>query len=471
MSIQIYNTLTRTKDPLETLEPGKVRMYVCGPTVYNKAHIGHAMSALVFDIIRRYLEYRGFDVQFAMNFTDVDDKIIRRANEMGMDPFALAEGYIQDFQKNMADLNIKPASFNPRASKEIDQIIAIVQGLIDKGAAYPLEGDVYFRVRNDPNYGKLSGRNLDDMRAGVRKEADDRKEDPMDFALWKSAKPGEPAWDSPWGPGRPGWHIECSAMNYHYFGDSIDIHGGGNDLIFPHHENEIAQSELFTGKPFARYWVHNGMLQLRGEKMSKSIGNIISIDEFLSHHSADSFRYLILNSAYRNPIVFNEDVLLQAEKALDRIRFAFHPAAEGAKGASEDVKQALSQQIAATRNGFESSMDDDFNSAGALGYIFELIRVINYSRDEGATQAELQPAQDLLLELTSVLGLTLDVKSEKQQSAEADPFVQLLVDLRLELRKQKNWGLADQIRNQLSEKGVVLEDTKDGTTWRWDRKN
>ncbi|GAP41806.1 cysteine--tRNA ligase [Flexilinea flocculi] len=471
MSIQIYNTLTRTKEPLETIEPGKVRMYVCGPTVYNKAHIGHAMSALVFDIIRRYLEYRGFNVQFAMNFTDVDDKIIRRANEMGMDPFALAEGYIQDFQKNMADLNIKPASFNPRASKEIDQIIAIVQGLIDKGAAYPLEGDVYFRVRNDPNYGKLSGRNLDDMRAGVRKEADDRKEDPMDFALWKSAKPGEPAWDSPWGPGRPGWHIECSAMNYHYFGDSIDIHGGGNDLIFPHHENEIAQSELFTGKPFARYWVHNGMLQLRGEKMSKSIGNIISIDEFLSHHSADSFRYLILNSAYRNPIVFNEDVLLQAEKALDRIRFAFHPAAEGAKGASEDVKQALSQQIAATRNGFESSMDDDFNSAGALGYIFELIRVINYSRDEGATQAELQPAQDLLLELTSVLGLTLDVKSEKQQSAEADPFVQLLVDLRLELRKQKNWGLADQIRNQLSEKGVVLEDTKDGTTWRWDRKN
>jgi cysteinyl-tRNA synthetase len=471
VSIQIYNTLTRTKEPLETIEPGKVRMYVCGPTVYNKAHIGHAMSALVFDIIRRYLEYRGFNVQFAMNFTDVDDKIIRRANEMGMDPFALAEGYIQDFQKNMADLNIKPASFNPRASKEIDQIIAIVQGLIDKGAAYPLEGDVYFRVRNDPNYGKLSGRNLDDMRAGVRKEADDRKEDPMDFALWKSAKPGEPAWDSPWGPGRPGWHIECSAMNYHYFGDSIDIHGGGNDLIFPHHENEIAQSELFTGKPFARYWVHNGMLQLRGEKMSKSIGNIISIDEFLSHHSADSFRYLILNSAYRNPIVFNEDVLLQAEKALDRIRFAFHPAAEGAKGASEDVKQALSQQIAATRNGFESSMDDDFNSAGALGYIFELIRVINYSRDEGATQAELQPAQDLLLELTSVLGLTLDVKSEKQQSAEADPFVQLLVDLRLELRKQKNWGLADQIRNQLSEKGVVLEDTKDGTTWRWDRKN
>ncbi len=470
MSIQIFNTLTRTKEQLETIEPGKVRMYVCGPTVYNKAHIGHAMSALVFDVIRRYLEYRGFDVQFAMNFTDVDDKIIRRANEMGIDPFDLAEGYIQDFQKNMAELNIKPASFNPRASKEIDQIIAIVQGLIDKGAAYPLEGDVYFRVRNDPNYGKLSGRNLDDMRAGVRKEADDRKEDPMDFALWKSAKPGEPAWESPWGPGRPGWHIECSAMNYHYFGDSIDIHGGGNDLIFPHHENEIAQSELFTGKPFARYWVHNGMLQLRGEKMSKSLGNIISIDEFLTQHSADSFRYLILNSAYRNPIIFNDDVLMQAEKALDRVRFAFNPAVESAKGASDSVKQTLSEQINATRNGFINAMDDDFNSAGALGNIFELIRVINYSRDEGATQLELQPAQDLLMELTNVLGLTLADGSEKKQMAEADPFVQLLVDLRLELRKQKNWGLADQIRNQLFEKGVVLEDTKDGTTWHWDRR-
>jgi len=259
-------------------------------------------------------------------------------------------------------------------------------------------------------------------------------------------------------------------MNYHYFGDSIDIHGGGNDLIFPHHENEIAQSELFTGKPFARYWVHNGMLQLRGEKMSKSLGNIISIDEFLTQHSADSFRYLILNSAYRNPIIFNDDVLMQAEKALDRVRFAFNPAVESAKGASDSVKQTLSEQINATRNGFINAMDDDFNSAGALGNIFELIRVINYSRDEGATQLELQPAQDLLMELTNVLGLTLADGSEKKQMAEADPFVQLLVDLRLELRKQKNWGLADQIRNQLFEKGVVLEDTKDGTTWHWDRR-
>ncbi len=467
MSIQIYNTLSRKKEPFETLEPGKVKMYVCGPTVYNKAHIGHAMSALVFDIIRRYLEYRGYTVEFAMNFTDVDDKIIRRANEMNIDPFELAEGYIKDFEKNMADLNIKPATINPRASHEIDQIIEMVEGLISKGYAYPLEGDVYFRVRKDPNYGKLSGRNLDDMRVGVRKEADDRKEDPMDFALWKSAKAGEPAWESPWGPGRPGWHIECSAMNLHYFGESIDIHGGGNDLIFPHHENEIAQSESLTGKRFARYWVHNGMLQLRGEKMSKSIGNIISIDEFLTQHSADAFRYLILNSAYRNPIIFNEDVLSQAEKALERIRFGLRPAEASAAGASREVLDALASQIALTRVGFTNAMDDDFNSAGALGQIFELIRVINYSRDEGATAEELLPGQELLRELTDVFGLTLTDGEDSGSRKAADPFVQMLVDLRLELRKLKNWALADQIRDQLAAQGVILEDSKEGTVWHW----
>jgi len=465
VSIQIYNTLTRTKEPLETIEPGKVRMYVCGPTVYNKAHIGHAMSALVFDIIRRYLEYRGFNVQFAMNFTDVDDKIIRRANEMGMDPFALAEGYIQDFQKNMADLNIKPASFNPRASKEIDQIIAIVQGLIDKGAAYPLEGDVYFRVRNDPNYGKLSGRNLDDMRAGVRKEADDRKEDPMDFALWKSAKPGEPAWDSPWGPGRPGWHIECSAMNYHYFGDSIDIHGGGNDLIFPHHENEIAQSELFTGKPFARYWVHNGMLQLRGEKMSKSIGNLVTIEEFLAHHPADALRMLVLNSGYRNPLAYSEEILAQAEKAIDRLRSALKPALPGAQGASQSSLSALKDQIDATDKGFVEAMDDDFNTAGALACLFELVRVINQARADGATDVELSLAQELVRRLTGVLGLTLD--KVKESGTAADRFIDLLIEVRKELRTNKMWALSDMVRDRLAELGVVLEDSKEGTSWHW----
>ena len=464
MSIQLYNTLTNKKEPLETLEPGKVKMYVCGPTVYNKAHIGHAMSAMVFDIIRRYLEYRGYEVQFAMNFTDVDDKIIKRANEMGVDPFKLAEGYIEDFQQDMKDLNIKPATFNPRATQEIDEIISIVQGLVDKGYAYPLDGDVYFRVRKDPNYGKLSGRNIDDMRSGFRKEVDDRKEDPLDFALWKSAKPGEPSWESPWGLGRPGWHIECSAMNHHLFGDSIDIHGGGNDLIFPHHENEIAQSECFTGKPFARYWMHNGMLRLNGEKMSKSLGNIISIQEFLQNHSANSFRYLILNSAYRNPIIFSEETLSQAEKAVDRMKGALKPANPKTELKDEEAVAKLNAKIDQVKEDFIANMDDDFNSAGALGCIFELVREVNTMRDMGASQAQLDPAQNQIREFANVFGLVLEEeKSDSGQSA--DVFIQMLVDLRFELKKQKNWPLADQIRKQLGEQGITVEDSKEGSLW------
>ena len=464
MSIQLYNTLTNKKEPLETLEPGKVKMYVCGPTVYNKAHIGHAMSAMVFDIIRRYMEYRGYEVQFAMNFTDVDDKIIKRANEMGVDPFKLAEGYIEDFQQDMKDLNIKPATYNPRATQEIGEIIKIVQGLVDKGYAYPLDGDVYFRVRKDAGYGKLSGRNIDDMRSGFRKEVDDRKEDPLDFALWKSAKPGEPSWESPWGPGRPGWHIECSAMNHHLFGDSIDIHGGGNDLIFPHHENEIAQSECFTGKPFARYWMHNGMLRLNGEKMSKSIGNIISIQDFLKEHSANSFRYLILNSDYRNPIIFSPETLAQAEKAVERLKGALKPANPKTELKDEEAVAKLNAKIAQVKEDFIANMDDDFNSAGALGCIFELVREINTMRDLGASQAQLDPAQNQIREFADVFGLVLEEeKSDSGQSA--DVFIQMLVDLRFELKKQKNWPLADQIRKELGEQGITIEDSKEGSLW------
>ncbi len=464
MSIQLYNTLTNKKEPLETLEPGKVKMYVCGPTVYNKAHIGHAMSAMVFDIIRRYMEYRGYEVQFAMNFTDVDDKIIKRANEMGVDPFKLAEGYIDDFQQDMKDLNIKPATFNPRATQEIDEIIRIVQGLVDKGYAYPLDGDVYFRVRKDPGYGKLSGRNIDDMRSGFRKEVDDRKEDPLDFALWKSAKPGEPSWESPWGPGRPGWHIECSAMNHHLFGDSIDIHGGGNDLIFPHHENEIAQSECFTGKPFARYWMHNGMLRLNGEKMSKSIGNIISIQDFLKEHSANSFRFLILNSAYRNPIIFSQETLSQAEKAIERLKGSLKPANPKTELKDEEKLKQFSDKIAEVKAGFIENMDDDFNSAGALGCVFELVREINSMRDQGASQSQLDPGQNQIREFADVFGLVLEEeKSDSGQSA--DVFIQMLVDLRFELKKQKNWPLADQIRKELGEQGITIEDSKEGSLW------
>jgi cysteinyl-tRNA synthetase len=465
MGLKVYNTLTRRKDDFVTLEPGKVAMYVCGPTVYSKAHIGHAMSALVFDIIRRYLMYRGYDVRHVMNFTDVDDKIIARANQMNMDPFALGEMYIHEFEQHLKDFNILPATVNPRATREMDQIIKMIQGLIDKGFAYPMDGDVYFRVLKDKGYGKLSGRRVDEMQAGARIDVDDRKENPMDFALWKSAKPGEPAWESPWGMGRPGWHIECSAMNLNHLGEQIDIHGGGNDLIFPHHENEIAQSESFTGKTFARYWIHNGMLQLSGEKMSKSVGNLVTIEEFLAHHPADALRMLVLNSGYRNPLSYSEEILDQAEKAIERLRSSLKPALPGAKGAAPEALKNLTSQVTICKAGFIESMDDDFNSAGALAQLFELVRVINQARADGATDVELTPAQEVILDLTGVLGLTL--KEEKSGNQAADPFVNLLIEIRRELRENKQWALSDKVRDRLTELGVGLEDSKEGTLWHW----
>jgi cysteinyl-tRNA synthetase len=465
MGIKIYNTLTRKKEDLVTLEPNKVRMYVCGVTVYNKAHVGHAMSALVFDVIRRYLAYRGYEVRHVTNFTDVDDKIINRANQLGMDPFKLAEGYITEFQQQLKALNVLPATVNPRATQEMDTIIHMIQGLVDKGFAYPAGGDVYFRVQKDPHYGKLSGRRVEDMQAGARIEIGELKVDPLDFALWKAAKPGEPAWDSPWGKGRPGWHIECSAMNLTHLGEQIDIHGGGNDLIFPHHENEIAQTESLTGKEFAHFWVHNGMLQFGGEKMSKSLGNLVTIEDFLTKHSADALRFTVLNSGYRSPLTFNDEVIQQSENALERLRVALHPAQPEAKGVPAASMEALKKQTEASKNGFIESMDDDFNSAGALGYLFELVRAINQARADGATAAELEPAQTVFKELTGVLGLQLAEKSASSDQAAA--LVDLLIDLRKELRTQKLWQLSDKIRDRLAELGVVLEDSKEGTTWRW----
>jgi cysteinyl-tRNA synthetase len=464
MAIRIYNTLTRTKETFEPLKPGQVSMYVCGPTVYSKAHVGHAMSALVFDVIRRYLEFRGYQVKHVMNFTDVDDKIIQRANQQHVDPFVLAESYINEFRRHLSDLNILPATINPRATQEMDQIIKMIQGLVDRGYAYAAEGDVYFRVQHDADYGKLSGRQLDDMQAGARIEVDNRKEHPMDFALWKAAKEGEPYWDSPWGKGRPGWHIECSAMNLHHLGEQIDIHGGGNDLIFPHHENEIAQTESLTGKAFARYWVHNGMLQLSGEKMSKSLGNLITIDEFLEKHEADTLRMMVLNSGYRNPLTFNDEVIAQTERAVERLKSAFRPALPGSAIISPDMIHTLKEQMDATKQGFIDAMDDDFNSAGALGYIFDLVRVINQSRDAGADQPLLEEAQKLLRELTGVLGLRLE---EAKGATQADAFIDLLLEIRADLRRQKAWALSDKIRDRLIELGVILEDSKDSSTWRW----
>ncbi len=463
--IRLYNTLTRKKEEFQTLEPDVVKLYVCGVTVYNDAHVGHAMSALVFDIMRRYLEYRGYKVRHVMNYTDVDDKIINRARQLGEDPLKLSQRYIEDYANDLKDLNVLPATSNPQVSKTMPLIIEFIQGLIQKEAAYAASnGDVYFSVISDDDYGKLSGRKLDDMQAGARIEVDEAKDHPMDFALWKAAKPGEISWDSPWGKGRPGWHIECSAMNLAELGEQIDIHGGGNDLIFPHHENEIAQTESYTGKQFARYWVHNGMLQLGGEKMSKSLGNIVSIKDFLKKSDADVMRMLVLMGYYRAPLIFNEETQDAAEKSLERIKSAFRPSSAAAKGLAADADSALTSQAESTKQSFTDAMDDDFNTPLAIAALYELVKAINTARDNAATTEQLQSAQGALRELTNVLGLRLQ---EKQGSGDADKFVDLLVQVRNEVRKQKLWAMSDLIRDKLKELGVTIEDSKDGTKWRW----
>jgi cysteinyl-tRNA synthetase len=435
----------------------------------------------------------------------VDDKIILRAAKLGVDPFELAEGYIQQFAKHLEDLNILKATFNPRATGEMDNIIKLVQGLIDKGFAYETGGDVYFRVEKLADYGKLSGRKLEDMRAGARIEVDERKENPMDFAMWKTAKPGEPAWDSPWGKGRPGWHIECSAMSCAHLGEQIDIHGGGNDLIFPHHENEIAQSEAFSGKPFARYWIHNGMLQLSGEKMSKSIGNLVTIEEFLSKHTADTLRFMVINSGYRGPLTFNDEVIGQAERALERLASGLKPAQADAPGLSVEQLAALNAQTEKTRSGFTECMNDDFNSSGAMGNLFDLTRVINQARADGANNEQLNIAQKTIKEYISVLGLSLlkkeafipaepyketlevilsEVKKvdayndsdefriivgnfedqvENIGSSDISTFGDSLVDLRDVSRNLKFFEDADYLRRRLNDLGFSVEDSKGGT--------
>ncbi|MBX7237509.1 MAG: cysteine--tRNA ligase [Caldilineales bacterium] len=467
MPLRVYNTLTRQLELFQTLEPGVVRLYVCGPTVYDDAHIGHGMSALVFDIIRRYLEFRGYRVLHAMNFTDVDDKIINRARAAGEDSMQLAQRYIDRFRDQMARLRILPPTVTPRVSTTIDEIIAMVQSLIDRGHAYESEGDVYFRVGSDADYGKLSRRSIEHAVSSTRQRfGDELKDDAADFALWKRQKAAdEPAWPSPWGLGRPGWHIECSAMARRHLGVSIDIHGGGNDLIFPHHENEIAQSESCNGAPMATYWLHNGMLQLRGEKMSKSLGNMIGIDDFLAEHSPDAFRLLVLGSHYRKPLVFGDDVVEQAERGLDRLRGALRPPS-GRLVAGPEV-ESLSQALQNARERFIEAMDDDFNSAGALGHLFDLVKAINSARDAGVGDEALAEAQAGLQEFAGVLGLDL-TEPQQGRSTGAAPFIDLLVATRTGLRQAKQWALADQVRIRLAELGVVLEDTREGTTWRWE---
>ena len=468
MSIQIYNTLSGGVEPFETITPDEVKMYVCGPTVYDHAHIGHAMSAIVFDIIRRYLEYRGYHVRHVQNFTDVDDKIIERANTLGRNPINLAQAYIDEWHRHVEDLHVLPATAYPRATETMAEIIELIGTLIDRDHAYESHGDVYFRVRTDRDYGKLSHRNVDQMRSGARIAPDERKDDPLDFALWKGAKPGEPAWDSPWGSGRPGWHIECSAMIRKALGDSIDIHGGGNDLIFPHHENEIAQSESATGEPFVRYWVHNGMLQMRSasgeiEKMSKSLGNLVTVDDFVREYSTDVLRLMVLGSPYRAPLVYDPNTLSENERKLERLLSALRPANGNiTEGAAVD---ALQTAIAAARQNWEAAMDNDFNGPGATAALFDMVRAINTARDAGVGGEPFSQAQAAFREITGILGLQLE--EQRGENAEAAPFIELLIQTRADLRKAKQFALADQIRNQLAERNVVLEDTPQGTLWRW----
>ncbi len=496
MSIQIYNTLSGAVEPFESIAPNEVKMYVCGPTVYDHAHIGHAMSAIVFDIIRRYLEYRGYHVQHVQNFTDVDDKIIERANALDRDPINLAQAYIDEWHRHVGDLHVLPATAYPRATETMAEIIELIGTLVDRDHAYESQGDVYFRVRTDHDYGKLSHRNVDQMQSGARIAPDDRKDDPLDFALWKGAKPDEPdsvKWRSPWGLGRPGWHIECSAMIRKQLGDSIDIHGGGNDLIFPHHENEIAQSESATGEPFVRYWVHNGMLQMRSasgeiEKMSKSLGNLVTVDDFVREHPADVLRLMVLGSPYRAPLVYDPNTLAENERKLERLLGALRPAnGNTTEGAAVD---ALQTAIAGARQNWEVAMENDFNGPGATAALFEMVKAINKARDAGVSGEPFEQAQGEFREITGVLGLqlkaptttlkvptatlnavmpapTAQLTATATPPEQAAPFIELLIQTRADLRKAKQFALADQIRNQLGELGVTLEDTPQGTVWRW----
>ena len=464
-SIQIYNTQSRRKEAFETIEPGVVRMYVCGVTPYDSAHIGHGMSLTNFDVIRRYLEHRGYRVRHIQNFTDIDDKIIARANRDHIDPNVLTEGLIADWLAETAELNALPATHYPRATQEVGPIIAMVEGLIERGHAYAVDGDVYFRVRSFPGYGKLSRRDVDDLVSGARIDVDERKDDPLDFALWKGVKPGEPFWDSPWGPGRPGWHIECSAMSSTYLDGQVDIHGGGSDLIFPHHENEIAQSEAYLGvEPFARYWVHNGMVRVGAEKMSKSLGNTVRMRDILDRGLGPAFRLMVLQSHYRVPLTYLEEGLQAAERGLARLRMAAGAAAD-AEAASDDASTGgdLTAIASQADERFHTAMDDDFNAPEAVAALFDLGRAINRARTEGQPESAVEPARLTLVELAGVLGL--DLAEQETASADAAPFIDLLLRVRAELRQRKEWALSDLIRDELAALEVVVEDTPAGASW------
>ena len=474
MSLKVYNSLTRQKEEFKPQKGNEVTMYVCGPTVYDLSHIGHARSAVAFDVIYRYLKYRGYDVKYTRNYTDIDDKIINRANKDAVPWNEISERYITAFDEDMAALGVELPTFRPKATATIKEMLNVIQTLINKGFAYVLDGDVYYSVRKFKDYGKLSGKNIEELEAGARVEVDERKEDPLDFALWKASKPGEPWWENPWGKGRPGWHIECSAMSQKFLGETIDIHGGGKDLIFPHHENEIAQSEGATGRPFVRYWIHNGFVNIEKEKMSKSLGNILTIRDALGDYSAEVIRLFLLSSHYRSPIDYSEESLRDAETALDR----FYKTVERIESNWPDIKNAPLDKNRGSLQLFIDAMDDDFNTAYTIGRIFDEVNNANRLMDDAIKSGVDRKLKEVLpvimaifREMGKILGVfnktTEEYFQEKKMYLNIPPEeIDKIIATRTEARKNKDFKKADEIRKSLEEKGILLEDTAKGTIWR-----
>ena len=465
--MRIYNTLSRRKEEFKPLEEGKVKMYVCGPTVYNLIHIGNARPMIVFDTVRRYLEYKGYDVNYVSNFTDVDDKIIKKANEEGVSAEEISTRYIAECKKDMEGMNIKPATTHPLATQEIGGMIDMIQTLIDKGYAYEVNGTVYYRTRKFAEYGKLSKKNIDDLEAGHRDEAhslkvtgEDEKEDPLDFVLWKPKKEGEPSWPSPWGDGRPGWHLECSVMSKKYIGDVIDIHAGGEDLVFPHHENEIAQSEAANGTEFARYWMHNGFLKINNEKMSKSLGNFFTVREIAEKYPLQVIRFFMLSAHYRSPLNFSADLVEASKNGLERILTAVDRL-KSISGTEGEVDKAVADEMDAFVKKYEAAMDDDLNTADAISVIFELVKYANVNVTEESTKATVELVLNTVTKLCDILGIITEKKKEI-----LDSDIEALIEERQAARKAKNFARADEIRDQLSDMGIILEDTREGVKWK-----
>ena len=466
--MKVYNTLSRKKEEFIPLKEGEVKMYVCGPTVYNFIHIGNARPMIVFDTVRRYFEYKGYDVNFVSNFTDVDDKIIRKANEEGVTAEEISKRYIEECKKDMDGMNIEPATKNPLATEEIGGMIEMIRTLIEKGYAYEKNGTVYYRTRKFKDYGKLSHKNLDDLQSGGRAllvTGEDEKEDPLDFVLWKPKKEGEPAWQSPWGEGRPGWHIECSEMSKKYLGEQIDIHAGGEDLIFPHHENEIAQSEAANGKEFARYWMHNGFLNIDNRKMSKSLGNFFTVREISEKYDLQVLRFFMLSAHYRSPLNFSAELMEAAKSGLERIvnsasNLKFLVQNSSAEKMTEEENRMFEETSEYVKD-FERAMDDDFNTADAIAAIFDLVKYINTHTDENSSKEYLEKLHKRLSDLADVLGVIVDKDEEI-----LDEDIEALIQERQDARKEKNFARADQIRDELLSKGIILEDTREGVKWR-----